>query len=831
MSKRRKNMKNYLKSFYILTTAFAIIFFTVILFLYIYTSNLVEQNQENKILHELDDVDYEVNDFFDDIIVTLENVIGYLQTEPTDQELLDYLVILDNQSESIDSIYLGRSDKTMVNSSGFIPPFSFDLTTRPWYVQAIASEEIIYTSAFLNATQDRMIVNVAKKVYVNDIFIGVLSTDVDITTISETIAQTEVGTSGFAFLFDGNQNFIAYPGMNAHNIELVSIDEYFHFLEHDAEEDLKYQVKVDGRVGVLAEKLTLNDTFTVGIFIPQAEYYQTTTLMLYIFIFFLIFMVVLTTGLILINQFFILQPIRMLVSDIEVIDVYRRPNYRMPIADKLGYTQIRHALNEFLNTTSKYFREKEQARHELLLENQRVVLLMNSAADIIFEINHEKKFVTVLGRGLERIGRKPEDFIGKTVLDIFGAEGENRDYHYQRALEGHRSFYYWKYKTSDGILHFESSISPIYDENKTIVGAVGITRDITEQQQKQDEIEHISTHDFLTGLYNRRYFVQKLAEYDKDDFYPLGIMMMDLNGLKILNDAYGHNLGDEALVSVSKVLTKHLGKYDLIFRIGGDEFSAILPNITEERIYELKKVIAEDISKHTVSNLDLSLAIGYAIKTSSDQKIDLILKEAEDYMYRIKLSEGRSVRNNAIKAILKTLTDKYKDERVHLEKVSQICKEMGHILGLQDDEIRELELAGLYHDIGKISIPDAILNKPGKLTKEEYEFMKTHTEAGYQILRAADGYSNLAEYALTHHERWDGSGYPRQLKGIDIPYVSRILSIVDAYEAMISKRVYKEPMTKQEAIDEIIRCSGSQFDPDLAKIFVTKYLKEKWTEQ
>ena len=823
-------MKSYLRSFYILTTAFAIIFLTVILFLYVYASQLVEKNQESKLQYQIEHVNHLVNHFFDELVVTVNNTISYLQTEPNDADLYNYLFQIDQESAVISSIYLGRSDKTMVNSSGFVPGPSFDLTTRPWYIKATENDGIVYTSAFINATQDKIIMNVAKSVYINDEFIGVVSTDVDITTITEVISSIHVGSTGFAFLIDSQNNFVAFPGMNTTNLELISFNHQFELLEVNQEYAIEYNVRLNQKTGVLVLQPTMNNMYTVGVFMPNAEYYETTTLMLYIFIFFLIFMMVLGTGLILINQFFILQPIRLLVSDIQTIDILKRPNYRMPESDKLGYTPIRRALNEVLDTTGKYLIDKDQARHDLLLENQRVVLLMNSAADIIFEINRDKEFVTVLGKGLEKIGKKSEDFTGKTVLDIFGNEGKNRDYHYQKALEGQHSFYNWTYKGHGETVHFESSISPIYDEDKKIVGAVGITRDVTEQQQRQSEIEHISTHDFLTGLFNRRYFNQKITEIDQKSFYPLGVMMMDLNGLKILNDAYGHAFGDQALKEVADVIHSFMKHHDVLARIGGDEFAVILPNTTEDDVYQLKKNISEKIAKIKIANLDLSIAVGYAIKYQSDQDIDDILKEAEDYMYRIKLSEGMSVRNNAIKAILKTLTDKYKDEREHLAKVSQICKKMGKILNFHEDEIKELELAGLYHDIGKISIPDAILDKPGKLTKEEFDIMKKHTEAGYQILRAADAYSNLAEYALTHHERWDGKGYPRGLSGVQIPYFSRILSIVDAYEAMISKRVYKEAMSQAYAIDEIIRCSGTQFDPDLAKIFVTKYLKAPWIE-
>ncbi|MGE4572161.1 MAG: HD-GYP domain-containing protein, partial [Candidatus Izemoplasmatales bacterium] len=201
-----------------------------------------------------------------------------------------------------------------------------------------------------------------------------------------------------------------------------------------------------------------------------------------------------------------------------------------------------------------------------------------------------------------------------------------------------------------------------------------------------------------------------------------------------------------------------------------------------------------------------------------------IMKNAENQMYRNKLKEGKSIRNNSIKAILKTLTDKFEEEKIHSDRVSQYCRLIGQKLNIKSDDLNELEIAGLFHDIGKISIPDHILHKESFLSKDDYEIIKTHTENGYNILRAADKYSNLAEYALTHHEHWNGLGYPRGLSKEEIPLFSRIIAISDAYEAMTSDRVYRKTMSQEEAVKEIIRCSGSQFDPFIARVFVEEVL-------
>ncbi|BCR35755.1 PAS domain S-box protein [Mariniplasma anaerobium] len=370
---------------------------------------------------------------------------------------------------------------------------------------------------------------------------------------------------------------------------------------------------------------------------------------------------------------------------------------------------------------------------------------------------------------------------------------------------------------------------PIFNDNHSLIEVVISFTDISLEKIKQDEITYLSNHDYLTGLYNRRYFSESYHALNHEQYYPLGIMMIDVNGLKIINDAYGHNIGDIVLKKVSEILFKSSRKEDIICRIGGDEFAIVFPNIKQDKLEDIKQTIKENAKNIKVRNVALSLAIGSELKSDSNQNdLDKILKLAENNMYRHKITEGASMRNKAIKAILRTLTDKYTEERIHSKKVSRLCKKMGEVLKLKEEDIKELEQAGMYHDIGKISIPDAILNKPGRLTKEEFEVIKTHPEISYQILRAADEYSDLAIHALHHHERWDGKGYPSGKKGLDIPMFSRIICIIDAYEAMTAVRVYKDKMSQRETVEEIIRCSGSQFDESLAKTFVEKVLKEEW---
>jgi putative nucleotidyltransferase with HDIG domain len=193
-------------------------------------------------------------------------------------------------------------------------------------------------------------------------------------------------------------------------------------------------------------------------------------------------------------------------------------------------------------------------------------------------------------------------------------------------------------------------------------------------------------------------------------------------------------------------------------------------------------------------------------------------------MLKNKIYEGASFRSQAINLILNTLHEKNKREEQHSVRVSRICVEIGKAINLPENEVNKLKVIGLLHDIGKIGVSEAILNKMGKLTASEFEEIKKHSEIGYRILSSSPHTSEIAQDVLDHHERYDGRGYPRGKPGNKLSLMTRILTIADSYDAMTSERPYKSPMSKSEAIEELLLHSAKQFDPELVEVFINNVL-------
>ena len=355
----------------------------------------------------------------------------------------------------------------------------------------------------------------------------------------------------------------------------------------------------------------------------------------------------------------------------------------------------------------------------------------------------------------------------------------------------------------------------------------GFLMDITDRKISEQKINYASKHDLLTGLPNRVYFDTVIRKLDQSKYYPLSISVIDIDGLKLINDTYGHDTGDEAILTLSNLLSTACKDHSFIARIGSDEFGIIFVKSNQQKFDQLKNNVFEALSTIKIKGIPLSVSCGTAIKTKESQSIADVLIEAENDMYAQKTLHNQSSRNQVIVALFDSLKEKYEAERDHSDRVSAYCLLMGEKLNLSQQDKLELEFAGRMHDIGKITIPDSILKKPGKLTDDEWIIMKNHTINGYQILRSADKYSNLADYALTHHERWDGKGYPKGLVGENIPLFSRIIAIADAYEAMTADRPYRKALSKDVAIAELKRCSGTQFDPNLVEVFIQDVLSDQ----
>lgn len=370
--------------------------------------------------------------------------------------------------------------------------------------------------------------------------------------------------------------------------------------------------------------------------------------------------------------------------------------------------------------------------------------------------------------------------------------------------------------------------SPIFSRKGKVIGINCFLINISEQKRAEGKIIYLSYHDQLTGLYNRRFFEEELNRLDHKENFPLTLVMGDVNGLKLINDSFGHAVGDELLIKVAEIITKGCRKNDMIARLGGDEFVILLPKTDRYGAEKVINKIKDIASNEKIGSIDISISFGYETKEDENEKIQEIFKSAEDHMYKKKLFESPSIRGKTVKAIINTLHEKNKREEQHSHRVSQLCKSMGEALQLSEGKIQELKTVGLLHDIGKIAIEESILNKPSKLTEDEWEQVRRHPEIGYRILNTVNDMTEIAQYVLCHHERWDGSGYPRGLKGKEIPLQSRIITIADSYDAMTSFRSYRDALPEEVAIEELSKNAGIQFDLELTKIFIEKVLGKKF---
>ena len=515
-----------------------------------------------------------------------------------------------------------------------------------------------------------------------------------------------------------------------------------------------------------------------------------------------------------------------LVGEIYIPKTFRdKRAYLLGSASKLYDTSgnIIGAIESIRDIT---MRKKEE--EELYLEKELLRTTLLSIGDGVVTTDQHGRIISINKAAERHTGWTQEEALGRPVEEVFKTINEftrerceNSVYKVLDTGNIIESINHTILVSKEGIERpIEDTVAPIKDEGAKINGVVLIFRDITEKKERQAKIEYLSCHDQLTELYNRRHLEQEIKRLDTERNLPLTVVMGDINGLNLTNDAFGHSAGDKLLQRVAAVIKQECRADDIIARFGGDEFVILLPRTEAEAARIVIKRINEALVNENEDEIPISISFGWETKQQGSEEMEFVFKKAEDYMYRRKLSESASMRNKTVKVIIKTLYEKNEREQQHSARVSQLCAALGTALDMSGEDISELRTVGLMHDIGKIILDDRILDKPGTLSNAQFSEIKRHAETSYRILSSVNEFAPLAEYVLAHHERGDGKGYPKGLKGTDIPLQARIIAVADAYDAMTSDRPYRKALGMDTAIEEIQNNAGTQFDPDIAKVFL-----------
>lgn len=731
----------------------------------------------------------------------------------------------------------------------------FDPRTRAWYKVAKESGNPGFSPVYKHFVMDDLTVSAAYPVFDSEgVLQGVLGTHIILTSIDQYLKENVKYVNGIAIIAEketgelignslGLKNFNLFSDRTIDRTSIQEIENAIINQAYDIYRETsrtQFKVKSNGEnyyihiqefqnegidwlvISAIPERLLMADIYAI----MRLTTIISIAAVLISIIVYLLFM----------NN--LLKPINYLVA---MTEKYSQGdlNQRVKVIrnDEIGrissaYNNMAETISSLVNNLEVKVEERtlewEKVNVELTEYKEQLQLIFDSTAEGIYGIDTDGNCTFCNASCLRLLGYQNQDeLVGKHMhWQIHHSYKDGSRFPLEKC-NILRSFNEGKGTDVDDEVFWKkdgSSINVEYHsypqfKNGKIIGTVVTFMDNTEKKNAEKRIKYLGEHDSLTGLFNRVYFENALKEINSEKNLPISIIFSDVNGLKMTNDIFGHAAGDALITKCAEILKETCRDSDIVARVGGDEFIILLPNTPANIAEQIIERASNELSKVKIEAINCSMSMGYETKTEMGQDVEKIMAKAENKMYSEKTLKQKSIHSDLINSIIATLHERSPHEKIHSQSVSELCSRLGKAMNLSETELKKLKDAGFYHDIGKIVLANHLLNHEKPFTEEEIREIQDHTVVGYRILNLFEDTLDLAENVYYHHEKWDGSGYPKGLKGREIPFLARIISLVESYDTMVQVDRGNSEYRKN-ALKMISDMSGIKFDPEIVDVFL-----------
>lgn len=670
------------------------------------------------------------------------------------------------------------------------------------------------------------------------LFAGAIYIEIDLNGMFSGISDTAVSYTDTVYLIDKDTDKVLFSVNTGQSLSNASVDKYdinnpYHTYKETLLKSFSFGGLIRGNYYMFNEYSYDNINWVIATSVPHRFYLDSFRENMSIFILFTVLSFALSVLLYHILSDKLIKPLGNLVlyaSDISDGNL----DVKIPVIQDNEIGKLSHAFNQMTrrlkNLISNLEKTVDERTDKLINANERLKeskeqlqIILNSTAEAIYGVDLEGICTFCNNSCLKILGYTSEEqLLGKKMHDLLFDTTKNQhsacrivDYmkRGQTLHEDNGEFL----KADKSSISVEFHSYPQH-KNDSVIGAVVTFLDISQKKLNMERIRYLSYHDVLTGLPNRRKYEEMVEKISISDSLPYSAIFADINGLKMTNDIFGHDTGDKLIIKAAQILRKNVNEDSFIARVGGDEFIILIPKTSYEEASRITNTIKNEIQNTKIAAVMCSISIGAETITDGKTTIEQAINTAENKMYREKVMSRKSTNSNLLKDLITALHERSPRESVHSRNVSELSEKIAIAMKLSEPLVKKVKLAGYMHDIGKIVLNEEILKKDD-YSDEEREQFHLHPVHGYRILNLFDDTLDIAEGVYSHHEKWNGSGYPKGLKESEIPLIARIIAVAEAYDALINKKS-TSALSKVEALKEIKNASGVTLDPYIADLFV-----------